>query len=337
MKQNLANKRLKFASCLAAAASIVKRYRAEAPEGFDPQNATIAFDDKIFSQQILQQVTKRVAPLSAFARDFSMEAKQIGDSIAVPLVGSATATTYSQTDNSGNPYEQTGGNVSAITVALNENHLVPVDITDLQALNQSPARAEVFAVQAASALVNRVFARITSLVTSVNFGAIVTTLAAASWTLTQIRLLKLTLEQRDATSAKRGLFIPVEIEDTALLGNTSINAAYAYGSSIAIQEGKVPRVLGFDVYALNQIPLNGISLVAWAMDANAIAVAMRMKRPQDLSLLAAYEELTDPASGFSFSYRRHYNPGSGKYHINLECLFGMTQAVTLNLALATKP
>lgn len=298
--------------------------------------STINFDDKIFSRDILQQVTKRLSPLRAFARDFSGDAKQIGDAVSVPLVGAASATTFSQTDNSGNPYEQTGGSVSAITVSLNENHLVPVDITDLQALNQSPARAEVFAVQAASALFNRIFGRITSLVTSVNFGAIVTTLAAASWNVTTVRKMKLTLDQRDANKDNRSLFIPVEIEDP-ILADPSVAAAYAYGNAAAIQDGQVARLLGFNIYSLNQIPLNGISLVAWAQHADAIAVAMRMKKPQDTSMLSAYEELTDPATGFSFTYRRHYNTGSGKYHINLEALFGMTQAITLNLALATKP
>lgn len=298
--------------------------------------ATINFDDKIFSQDILNQVTKKLAPLRAFARDFSMDAAQIGNAIAVPLVGACTATTFSQTDNSGNPYEQSGGSVSAITVTLDENHIVPVDITDLQALNQSPARAEVYAQQAASALFNRVFSRITSLVTSVNFGAIVTTLAAASWTVTQIRKLKLVLDQRDANQDERSIFIPVEIEEV-LLADSAIAATYAYGNSDAIQGGKVKKLYGMDVYALNQIPLNGISLVAWAQHRDAIAVAMRLKRPQDTSMLAAYEEATDPVTGFTFSYRRHYNPGSGKHHINLEVLFGMTSAITLNLALATKP
>lgn len=295
--------------------------------------ATINFDDKIFARQILNQVIKKVAPLSAFARDFSSEAAQIGNAIAVPLVGACTATTFTQASD---VYEQSGGTVNAITVTLNQNQIVPVDITDLQALNQSPARAEVYATQAGAALVDRVFGLITSLVTSVNFGAIVTTLAAASWTVTQIRKLKLTLDQRDANSDMRSLFIPVEIED-ALLGDTAINAAYAYGNASAIQEGKVPRLLGMDVYSLNQIPLNGISLVAWAQHRDAIAVAMRAKVPQDTSLLSAFEVLTDERSGFTFTYRRHYSNASGKHHINLECLFGMTQAITLNLALSTKP
>jgi len=293
--------------------------------------ATINFDDKIFSQDILNQVIKRVAPLSAFARDFSGETAQIGNAIAVPLVGAATATTFSQASD---VYENAGGSVSAVTVTLSENHLVPVDITDLQALNQSPARAEIYAVQAASALVNRVFARITSLVTSVNFGAIVTTLTIASWNMTTIRKLRLKLNQRDAQADMRALFIPVEIEDT-LLGDTGINAAYAYGGTEAIRDGRVPRLLGMDVYALNQIPTNAISLIAWAQHRDAIAVAMRLKRPQAPDDLLAYEELVDPRSGFSFTYRRHYSRGSGKHHINLEALFGMTQAITLNLALGT--
>jgi hypothetical protein len=295
--------------------------------------ATINFDDKIFSQEILQQVIARIAPLSAFARDFSTDAAQVGNAIAVPLVSVGTATTFTQ---AADVYEQSGGTVNAVTVTLNENHIVPVDITDLQSLNQSPARAEIYAVGAASALVNRVWSRITSIITSVNFGAIVTTLAAASWTITQIRKLKLALEQRDASSDMRSLFIPVEVED-ALLGDTGINAAYAYGNASAIQDGKVPKLLGMDVYALNQIPTNGISLVAWAQHRDAIAVAMRMKRPQAPDDLLAYEELVDPRSGFSFTYRRHYSRASGKHHINLECLFGMTAALTLNLALATKP
>lgn len=295
--------------------------------------ATIAFDDKIFSQDILNQVRKKLAPLRAFARDFSADAARTGDAIAVPLIGACTATTFSQASD---VYEQSGGSVTAITVTLNENHIVPVDITDLQALNHSPARAEVYAQQAAAALFNRVFARITSLVTSVNFGAIVTTLAAASWTTTTIRKMKLTLDQRDAMADERSLFIPVEVEE-GLLADSAIAATYAYGNSEAIQNGKVNRLYGMNVYALNQIPLNGISLVAWAQHRDAIAVAMRMKRPQDTSQLSAYEELVDPDTGFSFTYRRHYNTGSGKYHINLEALFGMTQAVTLNLALATKP
>lgn len=296
--------------------------------------ATINFDDKIFSQDILNQVIAKIAPLSAFARDFSGDASAIGNAIAVPLVSVGTATTFTQASD---VYENSGGTVNAVTVTLSENHLVPVDITDLQALNQSPARAEIYAAGSASALVNRVWAKITSLVTSVNFGAIVTTLAAASWNITTIRKLRLTLEQRDAADdGMRSLFIPVEIED-ALLGDTGINAAYAYGNAAAIQDGKVPKLLGLNVYALNQIPLNGISLVAWAQHRDAIAVAMRAKIPQDTSDMIAFEVLTDPRSGFTFTYRRHYSRASGKHHINLECLFGMTQAVTLNLALATKP
>ena len=186
--------------------------------------STINFDDKIFSQQILQQVLPLIAPMRAFARDFSSEASAIGNAIAVPLVGTATATTFSQASD---VYEQTGGSVSAITVSLTSNHIVPVDITDLQALNNSPARAEVFAQSAANALAGRVWSTIAGLVTSTNFGAIVTTLAAASWGVTQVRKLKLTLDQRDVTKMGRSLFIPVEVEDALLdRKSTRLNSSH---------------------------------------------------------------------------------------------------------------
>ena len=56
--------------------------------------ATINFDDKIFSRDILQQVTKRLAPLSAFARDFSMDAKNIGDALSRYKEGLDTVAGY---------------------------------------------------------------------------------------------------------------------------------------------------------------------------------------------------------------------------------------------------
>lgn len=297
--------------------------------------ATINFNDKIFAQQILQQVTKKIPPLMKFARNFSSETGRVGDAIAVPLIGACSATTFSQSDNSGNPYEQSGGQADAVTVTLDKQHIVPVDITDLQAVSQSPAQADLYAVQAGNALANRVFQVIASLVTSVNFGAIVTTLAAASWGTTQARLVKKTLDQRDVSPDNRSLFIPTDVMD-AFLGDGLLNAAYAYGSAV-LPEGRIPRLLGMDVVDLNNIPLNGISLLGWAQHPDAIAVAMRALPPQDTSMLSAYEVLSEPQSGFTFNYRRHYNPGSGKQHINLEALFGMTKGVTLALALFTKP
>lgn len=288
--------------------------------------STINFNDKIFAGEILSQFLKLIAPLNAFAHDFSSEAAKVGDAVVVPLVSALSATTFSQSDNSGNPYEQTGGTVNSITVNLTENHIVPVDITDLQAVNNSPARATTFAEQAANALFDRVFGRILAVVTTANYTT-VTTIASSGWNIPVVRLLRLKLNQANVPKTGRSLIINPEAEDL-VISSPNVILANQYGDSMPIQEGRVARVLGFDVYAVNNIPVNGFSLNGLGIHRDAIAVAMRAKPPQDTSMLSAYEEVRDPASGIVFGYRRHYNPGSGKFHINLEALFGVAAAVT---------
>jgi hypothetical protein len=288
--------------------------------------STINFNDKVFASEIMNQFLKLIAPFGAFARDFSDEAAKVGDAVAVPLVSSLTATTFSQTDNSGNPYEQAGGTVNAITVNLDENHIVPVNITDLQAVNNSPARAETFAEQAANALFDRVFGRILSVVTTANYET-VTTIAASGWSTNAVLLLRLKMNQNNVPKTGRSLIINPEAENT-IISNPAVIQWQNYGNTQPIQEGQVARLLGFDVHAVNNIPVNGFSLNGLAIHRDAIAVAMRHKPPQDTSMLTAYEVMRDAASGFVFGYRRHYNPGSGTFHINLEALFGRAAAIT---------
>jgi hypothetical protein len=288
--------------------------------------STINFADKIFAREIMNQFVKLIAPFNAFARDFSDEAAKVGDAVAVPLIGSLSATTFGQTDNSGNPYEQTGGTISAITVNLTENHIVPVDITDLQAVNQSPARAENFAVQAANALFDRVFARMLSVVTTANYET-VSTIASTGWSTNLVLALRLKMGQNNVPKTGRSLIINPAAENT-IISNPAVIQWQNYGSAAPIQDGTIPKLLGYDIYSVNNIPVNGFSLNGLAIHRDAIAVAMRLKPPQDTSMLSAYEVMRDAASGCVFGYRRHYNPGSGKYHINLEALFGQAAAVT---------
>ena len=74
--------------------------------------ASIALNDKIFTQVALQAFVAKLAPLNAFTRDFSGDARRKGDAIVVPLISGITATTFNQS------YEVGGG---AITLNLNVN------------------------------------------------------------------------------------------------------------------------------------------------------------------------------------------------------------------------
>ena len=90
------------------------------------------------------------------------------------------------------------------------------------------------------------------------------------------------------------------------------------------------------MYESNIIPANGISLSAFACHKDAMAVAMRSLI--DVVPGGAYDDIrvaSDPDSGISFTWRRVYDPLTGKHYLNAEALFGYATALTRNLVLAT--
>jgi hypothetical protein len=117
------------------------------------------------------------------------------------------------------------------------------------------------------------------------------------------------------------------------LDDANISQAFQYGGSEAIREGRIPRLLGMDVYASNVFPLNSISLVGAIVHPDSLAIAVRTLQPQANEAYLAVETAVDDETGLSFTYRRHFNPGKGKHFASFECLFGFTQALTLGMGL----
>jgi hypothetical protein len=293
------------------------------------------FNDKIYAQDVMEALIPMIAPLMFFTKDVSSYSANKGDAIIVPLTSAATATTFSYNNNSGFPYENTDGTISAITVTMNEQHIHGVDISDLQAANSSTARMQNFVKQSAAAVANRLLSRVFASLLTTNFPNVVTTLATASWTKTQVRRAKLLFEQNNVPKPDRALIVDPEIED-ALLGDTNIQQAYLYGGPEAIREGRIPSLMGFQVIASNLIPTNAISLVGFACHADAIVFASRYLAPQDPAAYAAVEQVTHE-SGFTMGYRRHFNPGKGKHFANFEVLFGTGIGITAAIGLCLKP
>jgi len=292
--------------------------------------ATINFNDAIYAQTALEAFVTALTPLRAFARDFSGEAAQVGNAIYVPRVEAMTGTTFDQT------YTGSGGTVNTISVNLNRHRIVPFDLTDIQALNSSAARAGLYAAQQGRALAKIVTQDIWSLITLANFGVSLATTAAANWGRVAARAVRLAMINRDVPTERVSLITNPVIYD-ALLGDTNIQQAFQYGGSEAIREARIPRLVGMDVFESNLIPLNGESLAGFAVHPDAIAVAMRYVAPQEPGAYASAMAVTDPDSGLSFGYRRHFDPNTGKHHINMECLFGMAVGLSTGLGRITVP
>lgn len=293
--------------------------------------ATINFNDAIYAQEVLNAFVAALTPIKAFSRDFSGATAAKGNAVYVPRIDAVTATTFNQS------YTGTGGTINTITVTLDKHRIQTIDLTDVQQLNSSAARIENFAAQQGKALAKIVLQDIWSVITTTNFTAATVTTAAANWSKTQARAMRKALAADNVSMENISLILSVDAYD-ALLGDSTINQAYAYGSAAAIQEGKIPRLMGMSVYESNVIPLNSISLNSFACHPDSIAVAMRnINAVVPDGVYQGLEVLTDPASGISMGYRRYYDGGTGKTHASVECLFGYAVGLTPGLKLATVP
>jgi hypothetical protein len=294
--------------------------------------ATINFNDKIFIQEALQAFTAELTPFNAFSRSYSGATAQKGQDIAIPRVDALSTTTFAYTNNSGYPYETEGGTINTITVSLDQHQIVGVDLTDVQVANSSAAEITNFARQQGKALAKKVLLNVWGLLTTVNFGNSLTLLGITSIGRLAVSGARTTFAKREIPMGNESLIVNMDVYQN-LLDDANISQSFQYGGSEAIREGRIPRLLGMDVYASNVFPGNSISLVGAIVHPDSLAIAVRTLQPQANEAYLAVETAVDDETGLAFTYRRHFNPGKGKHFASFECLFGFTQALTLGMGL----
>jgi hypothetical protein len=296
--------------------------------------ATIAFNDTIFAQEALKAFTAKLAPLRAFSRSLNSEAAKVGDSVVVPFISAATATTFNATTAN---YQTGGGAVTHNTLSVNQHKVVTFDVTDLQSANSSGARFDELAMQAGRALGDLVLQNIWKLITTTNFGSASITTLETNYTLASLIEFRKVLAGRNV-DVDPGMcsFIHNTVVGATLLGTANVLNAYQIGDSQAARQGTLGQLVGFPTYETNILPTAATSLVAFACHPDAISVAMRYLQPLAPAEYMAVEQAVDP-SGIVMGYRRSYNQATGVMYGAFECLFGTATGLTLGLVHGTKP
>lgn len=283
------------------------------------------FNDKLYADEILQQVVDMLAPLRAFSTDFSSVAKMPGDTVVVGLFGNITSTTFTQATT---VMEQTGGLISAVTVNLTARKITPVDLTSQQLADSSNAnKMDAFAYQMSQSLASMVMTDILSTFTVTDYGAPTTT-ASANFKLDAIAAVRVALNSKLCPKQNRFLIIDDAVE-AGIFSDTNLVLALNRGNGATINEGDIGRVLGFDVITTTNLPLNSISMIAIGCGKGAAAVAFR--NVGDLlpdEEYAAKEVMTDSATGLSMLYTRHWSRAQAKWFLNLQALYGYSKAIT---------
>jgi hypothetical protein len=275
-------------------------------------------DDEIFAQSALEGFVSTLVPFAAFSRNFSPEPMQKGNDVLVPLIGSLTATTFSA-------YNICGGSQSVITVNIGKHKHVPIGQNDLTAAASSRANLESFGFQAGAALGLLVFQDVWTLVTTGNF-SLATSVSVVDFGIAQIRAGRLMLGQNKVPAFGRACILDVEPYDN-LLGISNFLQVNLSGSNETLREGRVGRALGLDFYESNGLPGTN-SVMGLIGHPQAIAVAMRYLMPQRPEAYIDARPVTDPETGLTFGFRRHYDPNTGTEYVNLEANYGYAVGIS---------
>ncbi len=283
-----------------------------------------ALNDKLIAQAALESFTADLEPLSIFTTSYSNEVVRRGASVEVPLIANLTATTFADS------YEADGGTMNKVTINVDTHRIVTVSLSDTEYSKSSVAEITKFATQQGKSLAQSVLTTVYNLFvttagSAAQYTATLTNLSA--FTLTNARSLRKALSDEKVPLVGRNLILNTSLYDS-LLSQSGLLDASQFGARDTIADARVPRLLGMNVYESLILPTNSISLSALAVHQNAVAVAVRSLEPQAPSEYLSATTVTDPQSGLTLGYRRHYNAGTGKHYVSFECVFGCSRAIT---------
>lgn len=280
---------------------------------------------------------ERLLPLRIFTTDFSDEVSQKGTGFTTRLVGNAVAGDL-QDDYSGS--RRTAAAVATTTTAiqgtLSEQPCSGFHLTDEEVAQMGTGVVSDMLARKIRkhgyAVANEVLDYVFNLLTAASYAASTTVGAASAFDLADVVNL-------DATLAEAGwpVDIPGEIGlvlKPSYLANLKLDSGVIDLSASGIpvvqqgfQQGRQVDV--FSVYQSSTLPPSGgtpesENLVGFAATPDAMAMAMRVVKPQAPERLVDFRVMKDEETGITMVYRADYSDGQ-MYH-TFETLFGAVKA-----------
>ena len=265
----------------------------------------------------LEGFTSVLAPFRAFSVNASPEPAQRGDYVKVLFVDNpATAATDFSSSYSIQAAEATGKRVQ-----LNNHKYVSWGITDTEMANNPQIELERFAFTKGAALAKAVFQDVLSLVTYANYGTSALVSSAANFDADDLATLRGVAGNADWPDVARSLLLSPDYI-TYLLQDSAIQSASNLGDAMAIREGKVGRLMGFDIFETPHIPDNSQSLAGVMCVPDGILFANRYLAPQEGHSYTEARPVSDPKTGLTIGWRKWYDEDSAQMRAVLECNYG---------------
>lgn len=285
-----------------------------------------ALKDVEFAQAALEAFVEGFAPVSRFTLDASPNPGFEGEVIKVEhyLAAGAAEDFDAAEGYGGTGYSTTGTpNTTAVSVTMTKHITSQFTLTDkdLITYHQDPMK---IATQMGFQLAKSAFQYVLSGVTAANYGTEALASTAANFDRGDLATISIALNANEVPKRGRFLLIDEDYVDELATDN-NVTDGSAFGTYEAIQNGRVPRIHGFDVMGSFFIPGNSENLVGIAGNSDGIICASRtipiseQARQQGVTQFVQ----THPESGLSFTFRRHYDANLAKTTWALDWLGGV--------------
>jgi hypothetical protein len=272
----------------------------------------------ILTNAVLESFTAAIQSLTSFASDFSAAAAQRGSAVRVLYIPSQGAGAI---DFAGS---YAAGNTSAngVDVIINKHKFISWGLNDVEYAVNNLIRIEQFGKQFGYLLAKSVLQDIWSVITNANYGAAIFTGAASTFDVNDLITIKTAIDNLYWPEFDRlGVFTPAYYN--GILGVEGARLAYAIGSTLPAQQGKLTEIVGFNLNQSALVPANGENLVGFVARPDAMAVACRYLEPQPGNTYLSAFSLTNVA-GFTLGFRDYYNNDSGQRTQAIEANYGYT-------------
>lgn len=285
---------------------------------------TVSADLKrtVILQQMIRAFAIRVLPLTAFSTVLNGIRLEGTDKVAVPYFPlQTTASVDFVAANGYNTFVDT--NTDAKVVTIDKRKYQALRWTSVELGRQPYLEPAMNAMLQAEQLGLDVVNDVLSIILAATYTEAAYAQPAAAFDSDDVAELKGAADLLNWPAAGRSLIIN-SAYDVNLLKDTAVKNAMAFGDNSPIREGRILRLLGFDYIPDGRVPANGENLQGFIAFKSALLFASAPVEPtaEVRQQLARYEEIVDPETGATFSYRLWGNPDLDQSREAIECAYG---------------
>ncbi|MDR1190078.1 MAG: hypothetical protein LBK60_00235 [Verrucomicrobiales bacterium] len=273
-------------------------------------------DVEIIARSAVVGFRQGLLPLDAISKNVSPEPAERGNSVKVLRLSSAGTV---QTFDPATGYAIADSTADGVDVALDKHKFVSWQLTDKEKIGTAISDIETFGLLKGWNLAKQVLTDVLAAVTAAKFGAAVTSSDAADFDLDAVFDIRNALTVAGWPPIGRALVL-----DSAYYANLlkELKIASAAGGDAELRNGTLTRLAGFNVFESAIIPANGEDLKGFAVEPDALLVALRYLAPQEGHKYEIAEPVVDADSGVTLGLRQWYDENSGSKRCVLEALYG---------------